>query len=185
VSNSRSYIVMTLSWCGANFGGATMTHAPDTAGAELSACSVIVAVAGPSDTSPYQSSLAQNVLSPEPGGDADVPNPPSTEQVTFRIAADSSERNRGGRKARKRNRACVEALRLVRTADRARAGIDGQIGGRFGVAAAGIRGFLVDEMDAPRDVRLGVRDFVERPIVVMRVNAKPRRLSLHAALGVL
>jgi len=57
--STRSYSVMTLCWCGANFGGATITHAPTTAGVELSARSLMVAVTGPSETSSYQSSLAQ------------------------------------------------------------------------------------------------------------------------------
>src|SRR5215471_8588786 len=75
----RSYSVMTLSWSGANFGGATITHAPRTAGVELSARSLIVADTGPSETSSYQSSLAQKYASRAvPAGEADLPKPPST-----------------------------------------------------------------------------------------------------------
>src|SRR3954463_9304344 len=69
---------MTLSCCGENFGGATITHAGDTDGVELSDRSLIVAVTEPSDTSSYQSSLPQKPEMPEPSGDADLPNPPST-----------------------------------------------------------------------------------------------------------
>ena len=57
--NTRSYRVMTLSMSGANFGGATMIHAPTTGGDVFVARMVIVADTGPSDTSSYQSSLIQ------------------------------------------------------------------------------------------------------------------------------
>src|SRR5262245_37864301 len=75
----RSYSVMTLSRSGANFDGVRITHAPRTVGVELSARSLIVADTGPSETSSYQSSLAQkNPSRAVPAGEADVPKPPST-----------------------------------------------------------------------------------------------------------
>src|SRR6185503_16567559 len=74
---------MTLCWCGANFGGPTITQAPVTAGVEPLLRSLIVAVNGPSETSSYQSLLPQKLLIPEPSGEADLPNPPSTTRRLF------------------------------------------------------------------------------------------------------
>src|SRR5689334_9679188 len=74
----RSYSVITLSWCGANFGGVTSTHAPVTAGVELSERSLIVAVTGPSDASSNHSVFCQKSPMPFPVGDAECPAPPRT-----------------------------------------------------------------------------------------------------------
>jgi hypothetical protein len=69
---------MTLFWCGANLGGATIARAPTTGGVEPSDRNVIDAVTGPSETSSYQPALPQKLPMMFPAGDPDVPCPPST-----------------------------------------------------------------------------------------------------------
>ena len=85
--------MITLSWCGANFGGATMTQAPSTAGDELSALSVIVAVTGPSETSSYQSPCPRSAIQTGSRRGGRLAGAAQHEQMVRVVAADLAERH--------------------------------------------------------------------------------------------
>ena len=92
--STRSYSVITLSRCGANLGGATITQAPSTAGVALVARSLMVAVTGPSETSSYQSVVAPEVdRSPLPLGRGRLAEAAQHQQVVLVVAADLAERH--------------------------------------------------------------------------------------------
>ena len=84
---------MTLSWCGANLGGVTITQAPSTAGVDSSERSVMVAVTGPSDMSSYQPSLPPEAADRVAAGEADVAVPAEHQQEVVVVAADLPERH--------------------------------------------------------------------------------------------
>jgi hypothetical protein len=65
---------------------------------------------------------------------------PSPSQRGPGVAADLAERHRRDRRAGEADHAVIEQLLLIRAAQRARAGVDCQVGRRLGVVASGIGG---------------------------------------------
>ena len=69
---------MTLSICGANLGGPTITQAPTASNSSPVELIFTCAVTGPSEMSSYQPALLRKPAIVEFVGDADFPNPAST-----------------------------------------------------------------------------------------------------------
>ena len=176
---------MTLSWSGANFGGVTITHAPRTAGVELSARSLIVADTGPSETSSYQSSLAQKYPSRAVPRARPTcrsrPAPPGGSRASLRISPSGTVVDG----------ALANLIVPVSNfwlsfgpVQGTLARVDLQVGGGFGVAAPRIRRLRIGQVHGPGDFRFGVGDFIDRSVVVVGEDAEPRGLTLDPALRV-